>query len=235
MAIYNTSSPYGYNGYGITSVYNTSPSVFELTIDQEGNAVYQWITGTAQGVTYQGYGPLTSSTADANNDGIYIGTRGDTGASFQGVFYEIIAYNTVLSTTERQTVEGYLAWKWGLQAQLPSTHPHISAAPIFDTSTSDSIYSIATSLRQAELAVAKKNELVQQANNTFNTFSQLNDKLQAATQSTNTVLDRISLALANGSKISEIQPLEDQLASLQKYISLTQFDAQNMYNTFINI
>jgi hypothetical protein len=235
ITITNSSSPYGYNGYGITSLYNTSPSLFELSIDQVGNAVHQWITGTAQGIIYQGYGPLTPSTADANNDGIYIGTRGDNGTSFQGVFYEIIAYNTVLSTSERQTVEGYLAWKWGLQGQLPSGHPYISAAPIFDTSISDSIYSIATSLRQAELAVAKKNELVQQANTTFNTFSQLNDKLQAATQSTNTVLDEISLALANGSKISEIQPLEDQLASLQKYISLTQFDAQNMYNTFITL
>ena len=101
--------------------------------------------------------------------------------------------------------------------------------------TSSSPYIPATMLRQAELAVAKKNELVHQANTTFNKFSELNDKLQAATQSTNTVLDGISLALANGAKISEIRPLEEKLASLQKYISLTQFDAQNMYNTFITL
>jgi len=38
--------------------------------------------------------------------------------------YEIISYKTQLSGFQRQQVEGYLAWKWGLQASLPSTHPY---------------------------------------------------------------------------------------------------------------
>ena len=42
---------------------------------------------------------------------------------------EIVMYNTVLDTTQRQKIEGYLAWKWGLQANLPSGHPYKSAAP----------------------------------------------------------------------------------------------------------
>jgi hypothetical protein len=37
---------------------------------------------------------------------------------------EIILYNRSVSTTERQVVEGYLAWKWGLSGNLPSTHPY---------------------------------------------------------------------------------------------------------------
>jgi hypothetical protein len=36
---------------------------------------------------------------------------------------EIILYNSVLTTTQRQQIEGYLAWKWGLQKSLPSNHP----------------------------------------------------------------------------------------------------------------
>jgi hypothetical protein len=56
-----------------------------------------------------------------------------------GYINEVIAYNSVLGTTQRQQVEGYLAWKWGLQASLPTNHPyygstpnhpHASAAPI---------------------------------------------------------------------------------------------------------
>ena len=129
ITIKNTSSQYGYNGYSGTSVYSTTPSLFQVTIDQAGDAVYKWVTGTAQGVSYQGYGPLTASTADANNDSLYIGTRGDNQTSFQGVFYEILAYNTVLSTTDREKIEGYLAWKWGLQTNLPAAHPYLSAAP----------------------------------------------------------------------------------------------------------
>lgn len=41
-----------------------------------------------------------------------------------GNIAEIIYYgSTNLSTVQRQRVEGYLAWKWGLQAQLPTSHP----------------------------------------------------------------------------------------------------------------
>jgi len=129
IVITNTSSEYGYNGYQGTSSYSTTPSLFQVTIDQVGDAVYQWITGTAQGVSYQGYGPLTASTGDASNNRLYIGTRGDNGTSFQGVFYEILVYNMVLSTTDREKIEGYLAWKWGLQANLPADHRYLSAAP----------------------------------------------------------------------------------------------------------
>jgi hypothetical protein len=37
--------------------------------------------------------------------------------------YEILIYPTLLTTSQRQQIEGYLAWKWGLQASLPSNHP----------------------------------------------------------------------------------------------------------------
>jgi hypothetical protein len=42
---------------------------------------------------------------------------------FTGQIYEILFYNSFLSTAQRQTIEGYLAWKWGLQSNLPSTQP----------------------------------------------------------------------------------------------------------------
>jgi hypothetical protein len=43
---------------------------------------------------------------------------------FKGVYSEIIVYGTVLTTAQRQSVEGYMSWKWGLQANLSSTHPY---------------------------------------------------------------------------------------------------------------
>lgn len=42
---------------------------------------------------------------------------------------EIIVYNTSLTTTQRQQIEGYLAWKWGLQASLPADNPYKNAPP----------------------------------------------------------------------------------------------------------
>jgi hypothetical protein len=41
-----------------------------------------------------------------------------------GFIGEVIHFNTALSTFARQQVEGYLAWKWGLQGNLPPNHPY---------------------------------------------------------------------------------------------------------------
>ena len=37
---------------------------------------------------------------------------------------EFIIVSGTLSTGDRQKLEGYLAWKWGLEANLPSGHPY---------------------------------------------------------------------------------------------------------------
>jgi len=48
---------------------------------------------------------------------------------------EIVSYSnsTNMTATTRQRIEGYLAWKWGIQSNtvhnLPSGHPYYSAAP----------------------------------------------------------------------------------------------------------
>ena len=44
---------------------------------------------------------------------------------------EILVYNTSLSLSDRQSVEGYLAWKWGLQTTLPLSHPYYLFPPPF--------------------------------------------------------------------------------------------------------
>jgi hypothetical protein len=42
---------------------------------------------------------------------------------------EFIIIKGSVSTEERQQIEGYLAWKWGLEANLPSGHPYEFEAP----------------------------------------------------------------------------------------------------------
>ena len=41
----------------------------------------------------------------------------------QVTFNEILIYTTTLTDRQRQSVEGYFAWKWGLIASLPGDHP----------------------------------------------------------------------------------------------------------------
>jgi hypothetical protein len=44
--------------------------------------------------------------------------------NFHGTVYEMILYSKVLTLSERQQIEGYLAWKWGLTASLPAAHAY---------------------------------------------------------------------------------------------------------------
>ena len=44
-------------------------------------------------------------------------------------YSEIICRNVVSSTLDRQRIEGYLAHKWGLTANLPSDHPYKTVGP----------------------------------------------------------------------------------------------------------
>jgi hypothetical protein len=43
-----------------------------------------------------------------------------------GYIAEVLYYNAALSNTDRQTIEGYLAWKWGIQSSLPTIHPYFN-------------------------------------------------------------------------------------------------------------
>jgi hypothetical protein len=50
---------------------------------------------------------------------------------FTGLLGEVLVYNTQLTTAQIQYVEGYLACKWGIQSQLPNTHPYHSVCPSY--------------------------------------------------------------------------------------------------------
>jgi hypothetical protein len=43
---------------------------------------------------------------------------------YRGSLFEIVGFNTNLPLAQIQQMEGYLAQKWGLQANLPATHPY---------------------------------------------------------------------------------------------------------------
>lgn len=51
------------------------------------------------------------------------------GRPFNGEVAEKIITTSDLSTADRQKLEGYLAWKWGLEANLPAGHPFKNTPP----------------------------------------------------------------------------------------------------------
>lgn len=70
----------------------------------------------------------TNFSQTANKTSVSIGTAG-TDRSWRGKISEIISTSFVPSTADRQKIEGYLAWKWGLEANLPADHPYKTAPP----------------------------------------------------------------------------------------------------------
>ncbi|NDG54211.1 MAG: hypothetical protein EBY39_14500 [Flavobacteriia bacterium] len=75
---------------------------------------------------------VLSSFGSAIIDGIGLGFKGFDAGYFHwiGDYAEIICYDELLSEQDRQKVEGYLAYKWGLQSALPAGHPYIEERPI---------------------------------------------------------------------------------------------------------
>ena len=47
----------------------------------------------------------------------------------EGALYEVINFTSTLQTSDRQKIEGYLAWKYNISDVLPVGHPYLSVAP----------------------------------------------------------------------------------------------------------
>ncbi len=52
-----------------------------------------------------------------------------TNEGFNGYVNEMIIFTNTLTTSQRQQIEGYLAWKWSLASSLPAGHPYKNAKP----------------------------------------------------------------------------------------------------------
>ena len=61
--------------------------------------------------------------------GMNIGTDRNNGGRFNGHVAEVIAYNTALTSNQREQVEGYLAWKWGINSVFPIQYTYYNAPP----------------------------------------------------------------------------------------------------------
>ena len=115
----NISTPFGSLG---TAKVLTSPSVVSMN----------WIAGTSQ-VYVNGELKYGGSLTAFTTSGITVGNRYSLTESFPGHICEFIWFSGTLSGYQRQQIEGYLAWKWGLQSSLPPTHLFKNAIPTRST------------------------------------------------------------------------------------------------------
>jgi hypothetical protein len=80
------------------------------------------------------YSTGVDTYADNSVGLMYYGSRDDKFTFFNGSLNEVLVYSLDTSaefpSTSRQKVEGYLAWKWGIQGNLPPGHPYINGPPL---------------------------------------------------------------------------------------------------------
>jgi hypothetical protein len=100
----------------------TTNTTFLICLQYDGTTSTNFINGTsASSVASTGSFGTTSYSIGrdvGNTDG------GGAYTYWPGKVGEVIIFNSSLSNIQRQQVEGYLAWKWGLKDSLPSSHPY---------------------------------------------------------------------------------------------------------------
>ena len=103
---------------------HNGPSIYNLNFDQTGSGIYNFFVDGSRACADETYTtPMNSSLAAR------IMTNRPGTISLNGLMAEVVVTNTVVSLADRQKLEGYLAWKWGLEANLPSDHPYKSTPP----------------------------------------------------------------------------------------------------------
>lgn len=124
--------------YSITNDPSSNPFICGLTVKTISD-----VSNTLLATTYYNGTKLADVSENAGNlsgplsfERFAIGCRyyqGDLTTNslptWIGYFGEVLLFMDPLSDAERQQIEGYLAWKWGMVSYLPAGHAYKSAAP----------------------------------------------------------------------------------------------------------
>ena len=127
-ANYNTATNAGSYTTAVASGNVGAPVCFALTFGAPAaGTVYEYINGNTVGTSFAISGAAWANAADAP---LCLATRADKGSWTFRHMYEVLVYDMPLTTEMRQAIEGYLMWKWKLQASLPAGHPYKTGKPV---------------------------------------------------------------------------------------------------------
>ena len=124
-AVYMTSTggQPNYDGNGSLTYPVNNNYIFSSTVGD--SSIQSWGNGIADGA-------FTSTWTSRTNRGslnFQIGATTHFNRFPTQQIGEVIILSSTASQATRQLVEGYLAWKWGIQASLPAGHPYKNRAP----------------------------------------------------------------------------------------------------------
>ncbi len=153
MSIWENSQMYDWNNAGSAVLFSQNNTLANSIYTHRNSFILSSLTGTLttgflattvfNGSTNTLYLNGTPSAGIASTDSfnankVILGARWQKSAIappfWNGNFGETIICNTDLSTSDRQKIEGYLAHKWALAAELPADHPYKSSSPVTSVS-----------------------------------------------------------------------------------------------------
>ncbi len=113
----------------VTAGVEAIPLRMNSWVNTSAGLLSSWVNGNTG--TTNALGSARTSTATGFGIGFDIQGSAGTPANLITIsqFSEFLVYNVALGQEARQQVEGYLAWKWGLQRSLPANHPFILFPP----------------------------------------------------------------------------------------------------------
>jgi hypothetical protein len=120
---------YSYNSGFVLSLFAGSSLDYQTgTVSVPRINSYYANTTTSQ-IFVDGTSVRVGSIGSGFFSGMILGNRFTNSEIWGGHICEIVIYGRILPEAQRQQVEGYLAWKWGLQSSLPATHPFAKWPP----------------------------------------------------------------------------------------------------------
>jgi hypothetical protein len=107
--------------------YHIISSYVDADNETAANRLLQRVDGSASfGASAATRSPSANNSTTALNIGRDVASAT---LDFTGDICEILIFNTQPDATNRQRIEGYLAHKWGLTANLPGDHPYKTVGP----------------------------------------------------------------------------------------------------------
>ena len=166
IRIFNTTSTANLTTKVFSASHEPGPAVFELIFNLTANTAEVLLDGVSLGTT-----PYINATGAGNSLSIFA-NRALT-QRIDGRVGEVIATSSVLTNSQRQKVEGYLAEKWGLSLQ--NSHPYKNGLPratTFYINKPTQEYSFNISIRDTQANILSRNNdpvgTIAYATDTFN-------------------------------------------------------------------
>lgn len=145
FAVFNANDGASFSGFNWvfgSSTITKVPAIFGNAIFGNGTTIYsslpqqgaadntKYVDGIVSGdfsplLEHKLFGAIANSDSASRSDWVI----GNGDGPWNGDIVELIVLSSVISTMDRQKLEGYLAWKWGLESRLDSSHPYKNSPP----------------------------------------------------------------------------------------------------------